>query len=571
MKKDFLLQYKDELLSKVTELIDSGKSRKICRIDNFYKSIVDEIMTSNVDISLCRETFYLPVHIASVYLREENIYNHVLFIFNLHTSEVLILLTNSQTPELNKSETTEMFNKLSQKDKQNLKQFFKTFNQNKIDFDLLLNCTTEISKSLDVLEFKLKQIWIDDLKKFLNIISAKEMLTLFGYYLYTYIYCKNITRNKYRSIINITYNPKNTNTDEIKAVYSLLHRIITSEKSLSSKNVLTSDDIITKENALHNFKNATDNLIIINYSEPSRKKPIGNILDIYSTLEKQKKHIGSKKYHQGLNRNMIIISKKHIDKKGIIPVAFDNFNASNHVDTKKVCAIFQEYISEFKDFVSDKYDSLEDIDNITVQTEKAVKKISKTIYKHSILEKSESDKYSPILLSLYDFFEFLRSKFYIAQEDYEEFIILCDTIYGAQDTNIDIPQSNTAIDPIIVFSKAIYYLYIHHRELFSDNSNSEPFIYTKYKKIKELLCFKNINSVVSFVENNIDKIDSSDYFLDTFINSKSATDLLKQTKHSMIEKEIVTVSKGAKDYRIGKRRYFAIDILKLKEFIAQCE
>lgn len=232
--------------------------------------------------------------------------------------------------------------------------------------------------------------------------------------------------------------------------------------------------------------------------------------------------------------------------------------------------VFQEYISEFEDFINTKYDQLRlDLTEFTMKP--PVKKVSKSIYNSAVIEKHLANKYAPILLALYDFFEFLRNKYYISQEDYDKFMNLCKTIYGAENTQIDISNTNTNVDPIVVFTKTIYELYINNIELFAEDNTKQPFRYTKTKNKKELICFKNISDVISFVKNNKNMIASYNDFSNIFIESKSDEDVLQQIKDFLFEKQIQKTNKDRKDYKIDGKLYFALDVAKLKEFIAQCE
>lgn len=575
MEKDFLMKYESEIKSIANKLIDSSKRWKLSRISEVWKDIFDEVCKCNIDMSVCSNSGYLPVHISSTYLREEDTYENLLLIFKLHNSEVLFLLTSSENSAIDSSKTNDFINKLSTKNK--LKEFFSEFTQHNVDILTLLNVTEEISKNINILESRLRKADIDNLNTLFNIITEKEMLTLFGYYLYTYLYCNDKIKNKYRSIINITYDYHKNNVDEVKFVSSFLHSVMTTRKSFPAKSIFTTTDFPTKGDAFEKFKNATNNLVIVDYSTPSRKNLIKNILCIYSTLKKQKKYISSIQYDQCFNRNIIIISKKLINDELIIHIPFENLNADNYIKAKTLTNIFNKYIDEFEDFIADKYEPITELIDLTNNIEKAMKSISKSIYNTSIQDKNTSNKYAPVILALYDFFEFLQQKYYISQKDYEEFIRLCNAIYGYQNTKIDIPQINTEIDinnnidPYIVFTKTIYELYINNIELFTDDNTKQPFRYANTKNKKEMICFKDISYVISFIKNNKDKIDSYNDFSNVFIESESTEELLQQIRNSLMENQLQVVNKNRKDYRVGKSSYFALDVAKLKEFIAQCE
>lgn len=304
-----------------------------------------------------------------------------------------------------------------------------------------------------------------------------------------------------------------------------------------------------------------DKLIFIDYSKPSKRKPVNIILNMYSNKIKKKL----------LNNSIIILSKNKIVNDRVLHINFEKFNDKKYVDIQKTCKILRQYISKnFKKFIKKKYE----LKNVIVEDpdiEKNIKETSNTIYNSAVIEKHFADRYAPIILALYDFFEFLRSKYYITQEDYDKFIKDCDAIYGAGDTHIDIPYNNFNNDPIIIFLKAIYELYENNSELFSDSTDSEPFIYDKSTKADKLICFQDIDKAVEFVKNHIDKIDLADSFNGIFVNPEYINDVLSQIKDTLIEKRIQIVNKGRKDYRIGKTSYFAIDIEKLKEFVEQCE
>ena len=186
MEKDFLKKYESEIKEISHKLIDSDKRWMLVRISKIWKDILDEVCKYNIDISVCIKSGYLPVHISSTYLREENIYKNLLLIFKQHTSEILLLLTYSEDTVIDSSKTNDFINNLSTKNK--LKEFFSEFTQHNVDMLTLLNVTKEISKNINILEFRLRKADIDNIHSLFNIIEEKEMLTLFGYYLYVHYY-----------------------------------------------------------------------------------------------------------------------------------------------------------------------------------------------------------------------------------------------------------------------------------------------------------------------------------------------------------------------------------------------
>lgn len=566
MKKDFLMKYEGEIKSMANKLIDSKKKWKDGRVSGIWKDILDEVCQYNNDISLCRKSGYLPLHISSTYLREENIYENLLLIFKLDTSEMLFLLTPSETPTLDIHNSKDYVNELSEKKK--LKAFFK--NLKNADCSVLLNITEEISKNITILKFRLRKTDIDNINSLFNIIEEKEMLTLFGYYLYVHYYRQYLLSHKYYSIINLVCDTKKINVTQVRAVCSLLYSVIFAKNEIPLENILTYKDLSDQNMILSKFeeiekfqyayacKNIFDNFVIIDCSDVSIRKNNDNLINI--TLKQAKK----------LMQSIIVISKKRIIDDTVLNINFDNLDSSNYHFVQNKSNNLQKYISKFEDVFNKKYIPSW-IELVDYFMEEYVEKISTSIYKSAVIEKHLANRYAPIILALYDFFEFLRNKYYIAQEDYDKFINLCNTIYGAENTQIDISDTNTNVDPIVVFTKTIYELYANNIELFTDDNNTEPFKYTNTKNKKELICFNHITDVILFVKNNKDKIDSYNDFINVFIESESTEDLLQQIRDSLTEKQIQIVNKGRKDYRIGKTSYFAIDIEKLKEFVEQCE
>lgn len=335
MEKDFLKKYENEIRLIANKLIDSSKRWKLGRIDKVWKDIFDEVCKYNIDMSVCIKSGYLPVHISSTYLREEDTYENLLLIFKLNTSEVLFLLTSSENSAIDISKTNDFINKLSTKNK--LKEFFSEFTQHNVDILTLLNVTEEISKNINILESRLRKADIDNLNTLFNIITEKEMLTLFGYYLYVYFYKQYLLFPKYYSIINLVYDARKMNVTQARAICSFLYSTIFAENEISSKNILTYKDISDKKMILSKFKEADkfeyaydseNNLgtfIIIDCSESSTRKNINNVLHIYSKKVKK----------QYLNTSIIIISKKKITDDIVLHVNFENLNSDKYLSVKK--------------------------------------------------------------------------------------------------------------------------------------------------------------------------------------------------------------------------------------------
>ncbi|NDO18688.1 hypothetical protein FMM68_03355 [Lachnospiraceae bacterium MD329] len=568
MEKDFLKKYESEIKEISHKLIDSDKRWMLVRISKIWKDILDEVCKYNIDISVCIKSGYLPVHISSTYLREENIYENLLFIFKKHTSEILLLLTYSEDTVIDSSKTNDFINKLSTKNK--LKEFFSEFTQHNVDMLTLLNVTKEISKNINILEFRLRKADIDNIHSLFNIIEEKEMLTLFGYYLYVHYYRQYLLSHKYYSIINLVCDTKKINVTQVRAVCSFLYSVIFDKNTIPPENILTYTDlsdqniILNKFEEIENFqyaytyKNIFDNFVIIDCSEISIRKNNHNLLNII--LKQAKK----------LTQSIIIISKKRIIDDTVLNINFDNLDSSNYHFIQNNSKNMQKYISKFKNAFNKKYIPSW-IELVDYFMEEYVEKMSTSIYKSAVIEKYLADRYAPIILALYDFFEFLRNEYYIAQEDYNKFINLCNTIYGAENTQIDISDTNTNIDPIVVFTEAIYELYINNIELFTDDNTRKPFIYINKKNQKELLCFNYIADVIPFIKNNRDKINLYNNFSNIFIEAESTEELLQQIRNSLIEKQLQVVNKNRKDYRIGSQSYFALDVAQLKEFVAQRE
>lgn len=568
MEKDFLKKYEDEIRGIIVEMLNAEKQWKINRVKDIYKDILDEFVKCNTNINI--ETNYLPVYISSNYFEEENQYAHLLFIFKLEKSEVLSLLVYDDEAVLDMIIADETIHKLSNKKK--LKKFFSEDFLYDMDLHSLLNIAEEISKSINVLHMDFHKRYIYELNTLFSIIDKKEMMMLFGYFLYIYFYKQFTLYYKYYSMLNIVFNSKNDDINKLRAVCSLFYSLIFSEKEIPSENVFAIDDITTTDKAAQKIgdaeqfeytyrtRHANGKCIIVDCSKYSKRKNINNIINIYSNRVEE----------EYLSSNIIILSERKVINDIVLHINFDNFTDRRYHAIKNEYDIFQKYISEFEDFMEEKYEiswlSCDDID-----MKKYTKKMSNKIYDSAVIEKHLADKYAPIILALYDFFEFLRSKYYITQEDYDKFIKDCDAIYGAGDTHIDITKHSSNIDPVIVFSKAIYTLYTNHSELFSDADDSVPFIYEGNRNNKQLICFKNIEESVEFAQNNIDKIDSYESFNEIFMQSESVEDILPKIKDVLIEKGIQIFNKNRKDYRINDKTYFALNVEKLKEFVEQCE
>ena len=600
MERDFLKKYESEICAISDKLIDTKKKWKCSRIKGAWKEIFDEICKLNIDMSLCRKFGYLPVHILSRHLQEEDIYEHLLFIFKVNTSEVLFLLvsTNSQIIDMNK--VNKKISKLS--GKKELKDFFSEMIQNDMDILSWLTIAEAISKDINVLNIEIQKTYIDDINNLFGIIDKKESMTIFGYFLYIFFYKQFTQSTEYYSMLNIVFNPKNYESNKLMAVLSLLYSMICSKKEFPPENIATINDIETKKKILKKFKHAQkykcafnykkseeitkrlaekskggifdgqfivpkknerqiNKLIVIDYSEPSKRITINNLLDIYSN-EVKERHF---------DNSIIILSKKKIEKNIVLPINFENLNSEKYIDSKKICkTIRKDLLKKLKKFIRKKYKINKSFDEITA-IEKKIKKVSNKIYDSAVIGKHLADRYAPIILALYDFFEFLRSKYFITQEDYDKFIKDCDAIYDAEDTSIDIPYNNLNDDPVIIFSKAIYELYENNNELFLNSPNSELFIYDKSKKADKLICFKDIDKSVEFIKSHIDKIHLADSFNTIFVQSESIEYILPKIKDVLIEKGIQFVNQKRKDYKINGKLYFALDVEKLKEFVEQCE
>lgn len=569
MEKDFLKKYEDEIREIVRDMLNAEKQWKINRIKGMYKDILDEFIKCTTNINIKADN-YLPVYIATNHLEEENQYAHLLFIFKLDTSEILILLVFDDVAVLDLNIVGKTIYELSNKKK--VKGFFSEIFQNDTDMSFLFDIIEGISKSVNILKIEFHKRYVEELNTLFNIMDKIETMTLFGYFLYISLYKQFLLSYKYYSLLNIVFNIKNDEIRNIRAVCSLFYSIVFTDKEIPSENVFTTDDISTEEYILEKFKDATKfryaykikskngKFIIIDYSEPSKRKSINNVLNLYSKKTKEKL----------FNMSIAILSKKKISDDKILHIDFKDFNDDNYKIIKKQYDLFQDYIVEFEDFIDDKY-QLSDTDYEYSAISKSIKKMSKKIYSSAVIEQYQSNRYAPIILALHDFFEFFRNKHYISQKDYDKFISLCDTIYGAENTQIDIGDTNINVDPIVVFTKTIYELYKNNIELFADDNTRQPFRYYNTKNKKEMICFNHITYVISFVKNNKDMITSYNDFSNIFIESESTEDLLQQIRDSLTEKQIQVVNKNRKDYRIGKSSYFAIDALKLKEFVTQCE
>ncbi len=332
--------------------------------------------------------------------------------------------------------------------------------------------------------------------------------------------------HKYFSIINLVCDTKKINVTQVRAVCSFLYSVIFDKNTIPPENILTYTDlsdqniILNKFEEIENFqyaytcKNIFDNFVIIDCSEISIRKNNHNLLNLI--LKQAKK----------LTQSIIIISKKRIIDDTVLNINFDNLDSSNYHFVQNNSKNIQKYISKFKNAFNKKYIPSW-IELVDYFMEEYVEKMSMSIYKSAVIEKYLADRYAPIILALYDFFEFLRNEYYIAQEDYNKFINLCNTIYGAENTQIDISDTNTNIDPIVVFTEAIYELYINNIELFTDDNTRKPFIYINKKNQKELICFNYIADVIPFIKNNRDKINSYNNFSNIFIEAESTEELLQ--------------------------------------------
>lgn len=252
MEKDFLKKYEDEINTITNQLIDTKKKWECRRINDIWKEFLDEICKCNLDMSLCDEAGYLPVHVLSRHLKEEDIYEHLLFIFNLKTSEILFFLVSDTARIIDMNKVNKKINKLLCEKK--LKKFFLAMVQNDVDILPLLNVAEKISKNINALNIEFHKKYIEDINTLFSIIDKKEIMTLFGYCLYVYFYKQFTLSYKYYSMLNIVFNPKNYDINKLRAVCSLLYSLIFSEEEIPSENIFTIDDIKTEDDVLKRFK-----------------------------------------------------------------------------------------------------------------------------------------------------------------------------------------------------------------------------------------------------------------------------------------------------------------------------
>lgn len=560
MKKDFLLQYKEDIKKITLHLLNHSKKQEIYRTVGMYKNIIDNVLNDiTIDIDKCNEKGYLIMHIAELYLSEDH-HEHTFFIFNFHTSEVLVMLIPSETNEIHIPVILDSIYNLLDND------FFLLQHTDNLDIAALSQSIKELEKRADIIHLTLSSEFAKMLNNFFNIIPSREMLILFGYYLYAYIYQHAVESKKYKPTINIIYSLKKTSIEEIRAFLSGLYAIITDDDKRCRKNFFSSNDISDLSNSSDSeavkskFKDSKNNIIVADASSLKNQNDINTFINKF--------------YHLGKsNHGLIILSKKTIENDSVMNIHFKEFNSDKFISSKPFFNDLYAAITDFSEYVDEqkyKHD-WRDI-SITNSDEKIVsnlKEYKNTIYYNSIFESSECEKYAPIILSLNDFFEFLKKEKYIFNDEYENLIRLSTAIYYTPTEIVTNTYKNHYTRASYLLIKIMNTLYTKHRYLFSYTpGRDEPFIYIRRDR-NLVICFNNISDVISFIKNHSDKIDGLSYsrFNDIFINNDRSAEVLNDIKLFMFDNELQAVNNDRKDYKVKKLLYFAMNMTKIEEYI----
>lgn len=402
-----------------------------------------------------------------------------------------------------------------------------------------------------------------ELIKFFNIISVKDMLKLFGYFIFCFIYQKYVDEIEYQPILNIVYNARKSTMFEVRSLLSCIYTIFTNKNSIPYTNIFSLDDMSYIELISDKFTKTTDDILISDTSSTAAKKNMKYFTKLI---------YGYKDNNDYTNLGLISISKNPIEHNRIINISFDDFDGNSLVTIKSFYEDFHELLEDFTNNAATKHYKNNspclkrdyDEDNIEVSN---VKELCTKIYNTSIFDKNESKKIAPIIFVLKEFTDFLGEKCYISKPTYSCFLNLIDSIYVP--ARIELKPANIQNIGIQVLIEAIYSLYKNNPLLFSNIIDKEPFIYKGSRKSGDLICFRNINSAISFVKNNIGKLKGSLYtracnaFFDNVFELKES-----EIKSTMISQNLLMTNPHRTDYRIKQKAYLAIDIDKTATFLS---